>query len=425
VISAPPEAGGGSARDPDDEGRFAPDFVHRDINHVLGTGQSLSVGAVGYPPLSRTQPYKNLMFTTGVIAGATNLVAFTPLIEGALPGGGTHPDDETLSSGFANLASLLATTLAGGGGHRHDILVSAHGVGGTAYIGLKKGTPPFAAGMAQVKAGRDVARGLGKSYVVRAVTLVHGESDHQDDNKRYADDLAQWQADYEEGVKEITQQSELVPMLHTQISNWTRYGQATSHIPGAQLAATLRSHGKLVLVGPKYHLPYVNDGIHLTNEGYRQMGEDYAKVYRRVVLEGRRWEPLRPSVVTRDGAIIKVRFEVPSPPIVLDTRLVSNPGHFGFEFTEDVPPPLRGAPVTPTPAIVAVATTAPDEVTITLSSAPAGTNKRLRYAFTGASLAAAGPRSGPRGNLRDSDRTASRHGYPLHNWCVHFDESVP
>jgi len=28
-------------------------------------------------------------------------------------------------------------------------------------------------------------------------------------------------------------------------------------------------------------------------------------------------------------------------------------------------------------------------------------------------------------NLRDSDATPSRHGYPLFNWAVHFDEPVP
>ena len=31
----------------------------------------------------------------------------------------------------------------------------------------------------------------------------------------------------------------------------------------------------------------------------------------------------------------------------------------------------------------------------------------------------------PYGNLRDSDATPSQNGYPLHDWCVHFDEAVP
>lgn len=72
-----------------------------------------------------------------------------------------------------------------------------------------------------------------------------------------------------------------------------------------------------------------------------------------------------------------------------------------------------------------MAVTAPDTVQITLASAPTGTNRRLRYAFTAAALVNAGPTTGPRGNLRDSDTTPSRHGYALFNWCVHFDEPLP
>ena len=44
---------------------LSPTFVYRDINHVLGTGQSLSVGAVGSPALSTMQPFDNRMFATG------------------------------------------------------------------------------------------------------------------------------------------------------------------------------------------------------------------------------------------------------------------------------------------------------------------------------------------------------------------------
>jgi hypothetical protein len=393
-------------------------FVHRDVNHVLSTGQSLSVGAVGYPALSRAQPYHNLMFSTGVIAGASDLTAFVPLVEGSVPRS-THPNDETMSSSLANhVARTYLEEFAPTAKHRsHDVLVSVHGLGGTPYSGLKKGTGAYAAGMAQVKAALEIARSAGKSYVVRVVTNVHGESDHQTANAHYAADLAEWQADYEAGVKALTHQAEPVPMFHTQMSSWPRYGAPTSVIPAAQLAATIASHGKIVLVGPKYHLAYVPDGIHLSNEGYRHMGEDYAKVYRRVVLEGQAWDPVRPVAIQRSGAVITVRFAVPVPPLVLDTHLVTNPGHHGFEVWQS------GS--TNEVAIKSVALAAPDTVTVTLTAEPLGGVLRLRYAYTAPVSSPAGPRTGPRGNLRDSDATPSRYGYPLHNWCVHFDEPVP
>jgi hypothetical protein len=71
-----------------------------------------------------------------------------------------------------------------------------------------------------------------------------------------------------------------------------------------------------------------------------------------------------------------------------------------------------------------VQVTGSDTVAITLAATPTGANKRLRYAYTGVPGNAAGPTSGPRGNLRDSDATPSLYGNPLYNWCVHFDKPV-
>jgi hypothetical protein len=387
----------------------SPSFVARDVNHVLSTGQSLSVGICGTSSLTKTQPYRNLMLEPGVMRGGVRSTHFLPLVEGDLLAGTAVPV-ETMSSAFADLVSRLA------GEPRHDLLVSVHGVSGTAYEGLKKGTVAYESGMGQVKAGRDLSRADGKSYVVRAVTNVHGESDHITRNAAYETDLRTWQHDYEEDVRELTGQAEPVPMFITQMSSWTMYETTTSAIPFAQLAAHEDAPGKVILVGPRYHLAYADDGVHLTSAGYRHMGEDYAKAYRRVVLEGRPWEPVRPRRITRAGAVITVDFHVPSPPLVLDTELVSDPGAYGFSFVDDSTAP---------PAIVRVATLRPDAIAITLASPPTGGHARLRYAFSAPVGAHGGPRSGARGNLRDSDATPSRSGEALYDWCVHFDEPVP
>lgn len=378
-----------------------PSFVARDVNHVLATGQSLSVGVCGAPALTTAQPFHNLMLEPGVMRGGARSRRFVPLVEG---------DVETMSSAFADLVSWLETE------QRHDLLVSVHGASGTAYEGLKRGTPPYENGMEQVRAARDLARAANLSYVVRAVTNVHGESDHIARNAAYAADLAAWQEDYERDVRELTGQAEPVPMFITQMSSWTMYDTTTSAIPEAQLAAHVDAPGKVILVGPRYHLRYAEDGVHLTSEGYRQMGEDHAKAYRRVVLEGQPWEPLRPRRLRREGAVITVDFHVPAPPLVLDTKRVSDPGAYGFTYTDESEVP---------PAIAHVAVTGPDTVAITLASPPTGARGRLRYAFSAPVGAHGGPTSGPRGNLRDSDATPSRFGGPLYDWCVHFDEPVP
>ena len=152
----------------------------------------------------------------------------------------------------------------------------------------------------------------------------------------------------------------------------------------------------------------------IDNVAYQWLGELYAKAYRHVILEGKHWEPVRPTFVRRTGATINVDFHVPVRPLILDTDRVSNPGNYGFEYTDNATPP----------AISAVEVTGPSTVRITLASTPAGGNQRLRYAWTGTPTNNAGPTTGPRGCLRDNDRTPSLHGHELWNWCVHFDIPV-
>jgi hypothetical protein len=398
------------AAGPGDDGGLGATYRAFDVNFILSTGQSLSIGAQGAPALSTAQPDQNVMFDTGVIAGGTNLTSFVPLVEANV---------ETMSAGLANHISGDAKTSFG---IEHDILLGVHGVGGFSYAQLQKGQPPYANGLAQAKAGFDLAKAAGKSLVVRAVTTVHGETDHVQANPNYQANIAQWQAAYETDVKAITGQTEPIPMLHTQMHRWTKLPLAeggaisdVSRIPLDQLAVHIASGGKTVLVGPKYHLPYAPDGVHLTNEGYRHMGEDYAKAYRQIVLRGKKWEPLRPISVKRDGATITVQFLVPAPPLKIDDELVTNPADYGFELSGD----------DEMPNITSVDVTAADTVTIKLAAAPTGANKRLRYAFTGTPKANAGPTTGPRGNLRDSDNTKSLYGFELYNWCVTFDEALP
>jgi hypothetical protein len=399
----------------------SPSFVYRDLNHVLGTGEGLALGVFGTPPITTVQPYSNLTFATGAMSGDTNLTSFIPLVEGDVVPGTIVPV-ETMSTSFANAITRVARTqfVVGlpPGKTSHDLLVSVHGARGAPYAALKKGTAPYAAGLAQAQAGRDLAVAAGQSYVVRAVTNVHGESDSEAGNTAYAANLLEWQTDYETDIRAITGQSDPIPMFVSQPSSWTRGSglPTTSLIPGAMLDAHVAAPGKVVLVGPKYHLPYAADGVHLSAVGYQQLGEEYAKVYRRVILEGKPWEPVRPMAVTRVDAEIFLDMYVPSPPLTFEDLRVTDPGHAGFEWVDDGPD---------TPSIVAVIILNGKTVAIQLSHAPTGGHHRLRYAFTGVPGVPAGPRTGPRGIIRDSDPTMSVAGVPLYNYCVHFDIEAP
>jgi hypothetical protein len=417
-------------------------YVHFDVNHVISTGQSNSVAHEGRPILSTTQPLANLMFNVGVMTAGDcdgegcrvyqKPSSFVPLVEGDTFWWGV----ETMSSGLANEGARLATTKYGK--PAHDILVSLAGRNGLTYWCLRKGrcyhdpsyVNAYAENMMQVTDAKAIAAAAGKSYVVRMVTAIHGESDdfgYATNNQEfpndgsdgtpqslasYADALIEWQRDYEAGVKAITGQAQPVPLLISQFSGWN--DAPTSRVTQLQYDAHVRAPGKVVLVAPAYTLDWAGDCRHYTSHGERRLGEYFGKAYARIVVEGRRWEPLRPSKVTRAGNVITAKFLVPVPPLVLDTTLVTDPGAYGFEVVDDA-----GTPV----AVTNVALAGPDTVTLTLAGAPSGKG-RLRYAFTHEPHTCPGATRGPRGNLRDSDTTPSNHGYSLFNWAVHFEVPI-
>ncbi len=456
---------GSTTTNPDGGGTPAlPSYVDFDINHVLITGQSNSVSNGGTPGISKTQPYGNLMFDTGVMSmkggfvdptnhasgaketcdgeGCTTYeepTKFVPLVEGD---NYYDYDVETCASGYANAISFLATGIykgrIAGLPEKHDVLASLHGRSGNTYQCLRKGgcnykpdyLLAFEQGLKEVTNAKAIAASMNKSYVVRAVAAIHGESDHYSYTDGttefpfagtdgtpgaivdYSDGVVEWQRDYETEVRKITGQSLPIPLFISQISGWN--DAVTSKVAQFQLDAHIKAPGKVFLIGPSYHLAIASDCLHYTNEGERRLGEYFAKVYARVIFEGQAWEPVRPKTITRDGAVITIVFHVPKPPLVIDNDQVAAAPNLGFTFEDE-----GGT------AITKVDLAGQDTVKITLSQEPSGATKRLRYAMNQTPGTCIASPQGARGNVRDSDDTPSRNGYPLQNWAVQFDVPAP
>jgi len=487
-----------------DSGPLSLGYVDYAINQILSTGQSNSVASGARPSttiprgtiaITNSQPYTNLMFNTGVMTSQNcggagcptgNYVAptsFVPLVEGDSFFGGTY-FVETASSAMANLISRQALDVFGFGSAerptyptKHDVMVSLHGRSGNKYVCLRKTAqtdptrqpPPsdcalslrgaFSEGMLQVQAAHDLAVAAGKSHVVRAVTVIHGESDHNGQLgdfpmrgsdgtngkiKNYTDALVEWQEDYEAGVKAITNQTEPVPLFVMALSGWTGpgpYGLETtsprySPLLTQQYNAHVAAPGKVYLVAPGYIIDQgtqtnvdTSECLHQSIIGQRQIGEYFAKAYAKVVLRGERWEPVRPKTIARAGAVVTVEYHVPVPPLTLDTTLVTNrPGpdenDYGFEYRV-------GGHTGTRIGIASVVVSGPTTVTITLDSVPAGGDQRLIYGQNQPALGTGctGPgvrdSGGARGNLRDSDPAISNYNFPLYNWGVAYDLPVP
>lgn len=441
AMPAPGTPGTGDGGEPTPETPIP--YVHFDVNHVLSTGQSNSVAHEGRPPISLAQPFKNLMFDVGVMTsgdcdreGCTTYQkpsGFAPLVEGDT----FWWPVETMSSGLANQATMMATSKYGKASH--DVLVSLAGRNGLTYWCMRKGgcnykngayLIPYDETLKQAADGKALATAQGKSYVVRVATAIHGESDDfgyvsgtpefpldgTDGSpqaiKSYTDALIEWQRDIETGVKAITGQTQDIPLLVSQFSGWNDI--PNSAVTRMQYDAHVRAPGKVVLVAPGYVLDFAPDCRHYTAKGEQTLGAYFGKAYARIVLEGRRWEPVRPTTVTHAGSVITAKFIVPTPPLVIDTTRVTDPGDYGFEVVD-----ATGAKA----QIASIVTSGADTVTITLTG-PVPAGARLRYAFTGVPRTCPGRFAGPRGNLRDSDSTPSQAGTELFNWAVHFEVPI-
>jgi hypothetical protein len=364
-----------------------PDYV----NHIVSTGQSLALGAA--PALSTTQPYSNYKLS------GSNLV---PL---------TESGGETISSAMANFITSRDS------GNDFDIAVTINALSAAYYGNVKKYTNTYNQGITHINTVKTAATNAGRPHRVIAVTTIHGESDHLMGRtaSMYAGYLAQWQSDYETDIKAITGQSGTIPLFTDQMSSQTGYGFRYSNIPQGQLKASEDNPGKVILVGPKYFFTYL-DTAHLTGSSFRWLGEYYGKVIRKVVIEGETWKPLSPKQITREGKDIYVQFNVPEPPIVVDTTNVISTEDYGFEYYDS----------TSSATISDVDIVDDDMIKITLNQVPTGSSQRLRYAYTGTPNAQPGAQNAGavHGNIRDSDPTTSLYGNSLYNWLVQFEKSI-
>lgn len=404
-------------------------YIPADINHILINGQSNAV-ALNAIPTTLTQPYHNVSFNTGVMP-MTNCIgndgcqvyqspsSFIPLVEGdTFFNGGQN---ETAGASIANEITRLSPS--------HVSLVSNHGRSGNTYSCLRKIVcnykpgylSPFAQGMMEVQSGKDIAAGMGKSYTVRAVMSIHGESDHYGyaagtpefpmDSPTgviadYGEGMEEWQRDYQQGIQAITSQSDTIPLFISQISAWG--ASPISVVAQMQLEAHIRSKGKVILVTPGYFMPFQSDCRHYTAEGQMQLGKYFARAYKRVVIDGLTWNPVRPKKITISNNKVYVKYFVPAPPLVLDTTLLTNPGDYGFRYDVD------GVAV----PITNVEVESSDTIVISFDrEVSAGTLFYAQNQVAGCATV--------RGNVRDSDTSAAETGYPMYNWGVMFMNKVP
>lgn len=375
-----------------------------EINMVLSYGQSLSVGADGTPPISTTQRFDNLRFAGGVRSqdSGTPYTSLVPLIETEVSTTGETP--------ITGATDMIKELIAAEDGltyteHAFQLLGSAPGAGGTAIAGLSSGTTPFNRFVADVQNGYTLAQAAGKSFKVGGFFWTQAESDYIGNTPKatYKTALVTLRNDLEAQVQSITGQSEPLACISYQVQAHATYGYpGNPYLAVAQLEVAKENPHHYVAC-PLY---WSGQSIHQSAQNYKRLGAYYGLAYKRIVIDGEDWKPVMPVQIDRQGTIILARFNVPKGPLVLDTAFRPMQADYGFSVVDS-----GGAAVT----ISSVTLVGPD--TVKIVTATAATGGRLRYGMVNG------------GNLRDSQGDTiifdgNGQNFPLHNWCVIFDEAM-
>lgn len=394
----------------------------RDYIHIWVHGQSLSVGSGTGQTISGISPFSNVYMPsfglldcaswsggsmTGTESGSSALVQLDASVNSR--------NVEVPGPGVANQFAYLS--------ERQNLsqrtLVSHSGRGGYAIRQLDKTgtgsgpTQPYQLAVNQANTYRVLANSNGRTFGTAAMVWVQGETDISQgtDVSEYISRLLQLRLDY------AADTGQEPPVLFTyQVASHTR--RTPNHAPDIGIAQwqLSRDHDDVVLVCPMYQFDYVSDGVHLPAHESRRMGCYFGKAIHQTLVLGRKFRPLEPVSIVRQGAVINVDYFVPVLPLVLDTAAVSDPGQYGFEVFSSSGEKLPISSVSVEGARVRI-------VMAAVPSGPVDVGYAIGSELTGAN---AGRTTGARGCLRDSDPTVSwatdvsGARYKLYNWSVMF-----
>ncbi|MEB6537616.1 hypothetical protein MXM81_00765 [Serratia plymuthica] len=388
--------------------------------HLFFFGQSLSNGALGTPVLNTPAPGA-LMYNTGVLSRAKNPTSLVQLKEGGV---------ETMASALANSFVSHVENANGMGGRQ--LILNSGGVNGEMIQNLEKGTPAFNDLVNQIRWCHTYNGQEGREHAPDYVVWVHGERAAADgmSGAEYKTRVKQLRKDLEEALADVRDPSKPLTMMIYQMASHGYYVGSADHpsveIPLAHLELS-HEDDNIQCFGPNYMFAG-SDNVHKSNHGYRQMGLQVDKAIRHHMLTGEKFRPLEPINFRRISDTVALgRFNVPKPPMFFDDTVVKQlpDGQNGIEaFDDEGRVPLASTEIIAgTQLKVTASRPFVGEVWIAAGYTPDNrgpiTDNRYKEWF-------AGPTTGVRTTLRDSDSTTTEltgldgKPYQRQNYCVHF-----
>jgi hypothetical protein len=300
------------------------------------------------------------------------------------------------------------------------ICIFPGGQGATDMSRLNRGNDCYIRFLENINTACLTARGNGWDFYVPAICWMQGESDvFYYFGADYKKNLLRWLSDFNEDIRKITHQQQDVRIICYQTNLLTNavYFQADSFecremaVPQAMMEL-IRDDTLFWASGPTYPYNFVHELKHLDGVSQKRFGYLAAVSALGIVRGTDRFRGLVPTRTIPAGTDVQISFNVPQPPLILDTLLISNPSYYGFSV------------IAPGNRNILQSVFLKDDV-ITLHCSESVVGCKVRYAVNGETLKS-GWKKGPRGNLRDSQGDSLKvdilgKTYPLHNWCYQFE----
>lgn len=386
------------------------------------TGQSLSIGSTVDASAVITSSAEHAGFALMPKGGVRTTGTFTSYDDLVESSNGSSLK-ETACAGMADsILRRLNTNL----GAKRRLITCAVGYGGQAYYGsttianggLKRGSATYARLIAAIKSAAAVSSAAGKSLVVPAVVVIHGEEDYKlpTPNREYMRALSQWRMSLDTDIRAITGQPDAVRLYLSQ----PQRAQTTAvgvdlRTTQAMLDAAAIDPG-LVVTGPIYWGDDGGDSSHPSARSYRRMGEQIGDVVAHDLF-GAYWTPVRVQrAYWTSPTVIRIEYgramaiESDDSHVTISTLGAGK----GVDFTDG-----SGSPPTVTGIALALSNTAID---VTLSAAPTGLRPQVFIAArTTTSSSQIGRVNGARSGIREAAAfdTDPSDGAALYHWACH------
>lgn len=315
-----------------------------------------------------------------------------------------HYDKKAFELSVYSMAEELASKL----GEDTIICVFPGGHGMNTIQQLMKPAKPYNKFIQEIATAYGKAQERGWKFVVPAICWMQGESDIVEypdyDYKEY---FHRMYNDMNTDIKKVTHQADNIRIISYQSSTITKglrykpnnYDGTEPNTPTAQMEL-IRDDSLTWVSGPTYPCDFVSENLHIDAKGQQQIGRLAALSALDMLRGGKRRIGLLPLSYEVQGNDILIHFNVPCPPLCLDTINVNKVDNYGFNVIRK-----DNADIISSVCI--------DGNTVVLKCKDSPENCKIRYGINGEYLKG-GRNRGPRGNLRDSQRLYS-------NWCLLFE----